>query len=261
VVDLDAKCVVDRRASGRYTRILAYKTVIALVSGERRPELESDAGSPRSSFIEELSAHRLVAVIRAGHEFDVRQLGEVLLDERVRFIEVTLTTPGALEAITYLQSLREQRLRIGAGTVLTTDDAEAALRAGVDFLVSPTVEPAVASLAHDAGCAAIIGALTPTEILAAWRAGADVVKVFPGRIATPEYFADLAGPLPHIPLMPTGNVDLETAPAYLRAGAIAVGVGKALVNPDYLRAGQFDLVRSDIARWRQLASDAGSALP
>ena len=94
--------------------------------------------------------------------------------------------------------------------------------------MSPTVEPDVVTVAHDAGAAAIIGGLTPTEILAAWRAGADVVKVFPGRIATPGYFADLAGPLPHIPLMPTGNVDLETAPAYLKAGAIAVGVGKAL---------------------------------
>lgn len=214
-----------------------------------------------SSFLQELSASRLVAVIRAGHEFDVQQLGQVLLDEGIRFMEVTLTTPGALEAITQLQSLRGDGFRIGAGTVLTTTEAEAALHLGVDFLVSPTMEPAIAGVAHDARSAAIIGGLTPTEILMAWRAGADVVKVFPGRVATPGYFADIAGPLPHIPLMPTGNVDLETAPAYLRAGAIAVGVGKALVNPEHLRAGRFDLVRSDVARWRQLASDAGGALP
>lgn len=209
-----------------------------------------------TSFLKELSASRLVAVIRAGHEFDVQQLGQVLLDEGVRFMEVTLTTPGALEAIAQLQSLRGSGLRIGAGTVLTTSDTDAALRAGVDFLVSPTVEPDVARLAHDAGSAAIIGGLTPTEILMAWRAGADVVKVFPGRVATPGYFADVAGPLPHIPLMPTGNVDLETAPAYIRAGAVAVGVGKALVNPEYLRNAQFDMVRSDVAKWRQLADTA-----
>jgi 2-dehydro-3-deoxyphosphogluconate aldolase / (4S)-4-hydroxy-2-oxoglutarate aldolase len=211
-------------------------------------------------FLEELAAGRLVAVIRAGHEFDVLQLGQVLMEGGVRFMEVTLTTPGALEAIARLQSLRGNGLRVGAGTVLTADDADAAVQAGIDFLVSPTVEPGVASRAHDARCAAIIGALTPTEILAAWRAGADVVKVFPGRVATPGYFADIAGPLPHIPLMPTGNVDLETAPAYLRAGAVAVGVGKALVNPDYLRAGEFDLVRSDVARWKQVTADAGSAI-
>jgi 2-dehydro-3-deoxyphosphogluconate aldolase / (4S)-4-hydroxy-2-oxoglutarate aldolase len=222
--------------------------------------MASQADWRPTSFIEELSARRLVAVIRAGHEFDVRQLGEVLLDEGVRLMEVTLTTPGALEAIAQLQSFRGNGFRIGAGTVLTIEDAEAALRGGVDFLVSPTVEPAVVSLAHDARCAAIIGALSPTEILMAWRSGADVVKVFPGRVATPGYFADVAGPLPNIPLMPTGNVDLETAPAYLRAGAIAVGVGKALVNPDYLRTGRFDLVRADVARWRELANDAGGVV-
>jgi 2-dehydro-3-deoxyphosphogluconate aldolase / (4S)-4-hydroxy-2-oxoglutarate aldolase len=221
----------------------------------------SGAGWRPESFLEELSSRRLVAVIRAGHEVDVRQLGQVLLEEGVRFMEITLTTPGAFEAITQLQLFREEGFRIGAGTVLTTDDAEAALGAGVDFLVSPTVEPGVASLAHDAGCAAIIGALTPSEILTAWRAGADVVKVFPGRVATPGYFADVAGPLPHIPLMPTGNVDLETAPAYYRAGAIALGVGKALVNPDHLRAGRFDLIRSDAALWLQIASQAGTVTP
>ena len=217
-----------------------------------------EAGWRATAFVQELATSRLVAVIRAGHEFDVQELGRALLDEGVPFMEVTLTTPGALEAITRLQTLRGDGLCVGAGTVLTADDAEAAIRAGVDFLVSPTVEPEVARLAHDARCAAIIGALTPTEILMAWRSGADVVKVFPGRVATPGYFADIAGPLPHIPLMPTGNVDLETAPAYYQAGAIAVGVGKALVNPDHLRAGRFDLIRSDVARWRQLATETGN---
>jgi 2-dehydro-3-deoxyphosphogluconate aldolase/(4S)-4-hydroxy-2-oxoglutarate aldolase len=210
---------------------------------------------PRHPLVDELARHRLVAVIRAGHELDVGRLAELFLAGGIRFIEITLTTPGALAAISELQPFRAGGLRVGAGTVLTGTDAASAVHSGVDFLVSPTVEPEVVASAHAAGCVAVIGGLTPTEILAAWRAGADVVKVFPGRVATPGYFSDLAGPLPDIPLMPTGNVDLETAPAYLRAGAIAVGVGKALVNPEHLRAGRYDEVRSDIARWRTLVDD------
>jgi 2-dehydro-3-deoxyphosphogluconate aldolase/(4S)-4-hydroxy-2-oxoglutarate aldolase len=209
-------------------------------------------GSSRHPLVDELARERLVAIIRAGQEVDVAEVAEILLEGRIRFIEVTLTTPGAIEAIAALAPYRDAGLRVGAGTVLSREDARSTVAAGVDFLVSPTVEPDVVTVAHESGCAAIIGGLTPTEILAAWRAGADVVKVFPGRIATPGYFADLAGPLPGIPLMPTGNVDLETAPAYLTAGAIAVGVGKALVDPRHLAAGRLDEVRSAVAGWREV---------
>jgi 2-dehydro-3-deoxyphosphogluconate aldolase/(4S)-4-hydroxy-2-oxoglutarate aldolase len=212
----------------------------------------------RRELVDELARDRLVAVIRAGYELDVARLADLLMAGGIRFVEITLTTPGAFAAISELQQFRASGLRVGAGTVLTAADAAKAVDSGVDFLVSPTVEPEVVSAGHAAGCAAVIGGLTPTEILAAWRAGADIVKVFPGRVATPGYFSDLAGPLPDIPLMPTGNVDLETAPAYLRAGAIAVGVGKALVNPEHLRVGRYDAVRSDIARWRTVVDDVAA---
>jgi 2-dehydro-3-deoxyphosphogluconate aldolase/(4S)-4-hydroxy-2-oxoglutarate aldolase len=228
---------------------------------EMSTELSVNGRWDARPFVEELAAERLVAVVRAGQAIDIERLAEILLTGRIRFIEVTLTTPGAFTAIAALQPFRDAGMRVGAGTVLTGADAGSAIDSGVDFLVSPTVEPDVVAVGHDAGCAALIGGLTPTEILAAWRAGADVVKVFPGRVATPGYFADLAGPLPSIPLMPTGNVDLETAPAYLRAGAIALGVGKALVNPEHLAAGRFDAVRSDVARWRQLVDDLPVATP
>jgi 2-dehydro-3-deoxyphosphogluconate aldolase/(4S)-4-hydroxy-2-oxoglutarate aldolase len=205
--------------------------------------------------VAELARARLIAIIRAGHEIDIDALADLLLEGGIRYVEVTLTTPGAIEAIAALQSRRSNGLRVGAGTVLSGADAAAAARAGVDFVVSPTVEPDVIAVAHQAGHAAFIGGLTPTEILGAWRAGADVVKVFPGRVATPGYFSDVKGPLPHIPLMPTGNVDLETAPAYFKAGAVAVGVGKALVNLGHLREGDLDAVRADIAQWRQLVDE------
>jgi 2-dehydro-3-deoxyphosphogluconate aldolase/(4S)-4-hydroxy-2-oxoglutarate aldolase len=209
-----------------------------------------------SPLVDDLATERLIAIVRAGQAVDIERLAQILLGGRIRFIEVTLTTPGAIDAIVALQPFRADGMRVGAGTVLTATDARSAIQAGVDFLVSPTVEPDVVAVARETHCAAFIGGLTPTEILAAWRAGADVVKVFPGRVATPGYFADVAGPLPGIPLMPTGNVDLETAPAYLRAGAIAVGVGKALVNPEHLAERRFDAIRSDVARWRQLVDDA-----
>lgn len=205
--------------------------------------------------VAELARQRLIAIIRADHEVDVGALADLLLDGGIRYVEVTLTTPGAIEAIAALQARRSVGLRVGAGTVLGRADATAAVRAGVDFIVSPTVEPDVVAVAHEAGHAAFIGGLTPTEIMAAWRAGADVVKVFPGRVATPGYFSDVKGPLPHIPLMPTGNVDRETAPAYLKAGAIAVGVGKALINPGHLDDGDLDAVRADIADWRRLVDE------
>jgi 2-dehydro-3-deoxyphosphogluconate aldolase / (4S)-4-hydroxy-2-oxoglutarate aldolase len=216
------------------------------------------ADGPRANshpLVAELGRERLVAIIRAGQEVDIDALADVLVDGGIRWIEVTLTTPGAIDAIGALQARRANGLRVGAGTVLDGEDAMAAVAAGVDFLVSPTVEPDVVAVAHEAGHAAFIAGLTPTEILTAWRAGADVVKVFPGRVATPGYFSDIKGPLPHIPLMPTGNVDLETTPAYLKAGAIAVGVGKALVNPGHLASGDLDAVRADIARWRALVDE------
>jgi 2-dehydro-3-deoxyphosphogluconate aldolase/(4S)-4-hydroxy-2-oxoglutarate aldolase len=209
--------------------------------------------------VAELARERLVAVIRAGQEVDIDALADLLIQGGVHWIEVTLTTPGAIEAIGALQPRRADGLRVGAGTVLSASDARAATAAGVDFVVSPTVEPDVVSVAHEAGHAAFIGALTPTEILTAWRAGADVVKVFPGRTATPDYFSDVKGPLPHVPLMPTGNVDLETTPAYFKAGAIAVGVGKALLNPGHLANGDVEAVRADIARWRSLVNELAAS--
>jgi 2-dehydro-3-deoxyphosphogluconate aldolase/(4S)-4-hydroxy-2-oxoglutarate aldolase len=226
--------------------------------GTAAPEATSERArdSSRHPVVEELAADRLVAIIRAGHEVDVARLADLLLERRVRFMEITLTTPGALAAIAALQAHRKHGLRLGAGTVLTARDATASVEAGIDYLVSPTVEPEVVAIAHAAGHPAFIGGLTPTEVLSAWRAGADVVKVFPGRVATPGYFSDLAGPLPHIPLMPTGNVDPDTAPAYLQAGAIAVGVGKALINPGTLLEGDYDTVRADIARWRDLVDSS-----
>jgi 2-dehydro-3-deoxyphosphogluconate aldolase/(4S)-4-hydroxy-2-oxoglutarate aldolase len=117
----------------------------------------------------------------------------------------------------------------------------------------------VIEIAHLYGVAVIPGCLTPTEIAKAWTAGADAVKLFPGRVATPEYFSDLRGPFPQVKMLPTGNVDLQTAPRYIKSGAIAVGVGRALVDPKALREGDWDAISANARRFREAVDGAKEA--
>src|SRR5205085_3529063 len=138
------------------------------------------------------------------------------------------------------------RVLLGAGTVLDPETARVALLAGAEFVVAPTVNPDVIRLCRRYDKLVMPGAFTPTEILAAWEAGADVVKVFPAEVVGPAYFKALRGPLPQIRLMPTGGVDLTTAAAFLKAGACCLGIGSQLVEPDAV-------ARRDFARIRDLA--------
>ena len=200
----------------------------------------------------------VIAVVRVDEASDFVGLARALGEGGVRYVEITLTTPGAFEAIEQLAEAAIPGAIVGAGTVLDADSATRAVSAGAAFLVGPTLVRAVIETAQRHGVLVVPGCLTPTEITEAWAAGADVVKLFPGRVATPDYFADLRGPFPGVRLMPTGNVDLETTPRYIEAGAVAVGVGKALVEPGALRSGDWQSI-SDRARRFRAAVESGRA--
>ncbi len=169
--------------------------------------------------------NKLVAIIRGAH--DIPAVVEALYAGGVRVIEITLNSPDPFRTIADLNHTWGDQLLVGAGTVLTVDDAKAAVHAGARFLISPHFDPAIIAATHSAGAISIPGAYTPTEIIAAHRAGADIVKVFP---ASPAYFRDLKGPLSHIPMMPTGGVTLENIREFYLSGAVAFGVGSALVG-------------------------------
>ena len=163
------------------------------------------------------------------------ELGAIGLDAH----EITLTTPGALQCIENLRA-RHPRLLVGAGTVLTIDDARAALSAGAQFVVSPTLDERVLAAAREAAAIGIPGAMTPTEVYRACRAGADAVKIFPAFVGGPDYIKALRGPLPNVRLVPTGGVTVETAPDYLRAGAFTVCLGTSFLSSRHLAEQDFE---------------------
>ena len=175
----------------------------------------------------------VVAIARNLTETSVRDVADGLLRGGVRAFELTLNEPEskALEALSAASRHAEgTALVIGAGTVLTLDAAERAVDAGATFLVSPHVDPELIDWAAVRGIPFLPGAFTPTEILAAWRAGASAVKLFPASVASPDFVREFRGPFPHIPLLPTGGVTAEAAPDFIRAGAVAVGLGSWLIG-------------------------------
>lgn len=201
----------------------------------------------------------VVAVVRIDEPADLPRLARALSAGGVRLIEITMTVPGALGAIEATARELGDDALIGAGTVLDPVTARIAIAAGAAFVVGPSLNVEVIEMGHLYGVPVIPGCLTPTEIVQAWTAGADAVKLFPGRVATPGYFADLKGPLPHVKLMPTGNVTAETAGDYIQAGAVAVGVGKALVDTAALRAGDWDQITANARRFREIVDAARDA--
>jgi 2-dehydro-3-deoxyphosphogluconate aldolase/(4S)-4-hydroxy-2-oxoglutarate aldolase len=158
----------------------------------------------------------------------------------VSVIEFTLTTPGALRTIEESSRALGDQALIGAGTVLDAETARAAILAGAEFVVAPTLNPEVIEICRRYGKVVIPGAFTPTEILHAWELGADFVKVFPAEFGGPAYIKAVRAPLPQVKMIPVGGVSLETAGAFIRAGAVALGVGSNLVNKKAVVEGRFD---------------------
>lgn len=197
---------------------------------------------------------RVIAIVRLSAADYLIEAAEALVRGGIRSLEFTLTTPGALPAIERCRQVFGESVVVGAGTVLTVEDVDRCGDAGAQFIVSPGYDAAVIERTHESGMISLPGAMTPTEILEAWRCGADAVKVFPARSLGPRYIADIRAPLPHIPLIPTGGVDAHNAAEYLRAGAVAVAVGGNLVSASAVAAGDWATLEQSA---RELVAAAG----
>src|ERR687894_1923420 len=182
---------------------------------------------PSPSLIEQ---DGVIAVVRLNDLSQAVPLTEALVSGGVRAVEFTFTNPAAAEAIAAASAALGPRALIGAGSVLDAETARVAILAGATFIVTPTVSASTIELCNRYGVATTIGALTPTEILTAWQAGATYVKVFPATLGGPRYLRDVLGPLPQLKLIPTGGVDVENAADFIRAGASAIAVGSNLVD-------------------------------
>jgi 2-dehydro-3-deoxyphosphogluconate aldolase/(4S)-4-hydroxy-2-oxoglutarate aldolase len=182
----------------------------------------------------------VVAILRAPSGEMLGDVAEALLTGGIEAIEVTFTVPKAHKILEQVADRLGDRVLLGAGTVLDSETARIALLAGAEFIVGPTVNPEVIRLCRRYDKLVFPGAFTPTEVLAAWEEGADVVKVFPSDCVGAGYLKALRGPLPQVRLMPTGGVTLQTAADFLRAGACALGIGGSLVEPKALAARDFE---------------------
>jgi len=177
-----------------------------------------------------LYEQRIVAIIRGITGEGLDSLVGTLVESGIRIMEVTVDTPGVYDKIQRIKDEYGDEVAVGAGTVLDSETARTAISAGAEFLVSPSLNVDVIKTAKRYGKAVFPGCMTPTEIVQAFEAGADVIKMFPASVVGPRYFRELSGPLGHIPLMPTGGVNLDNARDYVEAGAAAVGLGSALVG-------------------------------
>src|SRR3989442_10627344 len=189
----------------------------------------------------------IVAVVRSQDSQQLVEAVRALAEGGVNVVEITMSVPNALDVLRQVRQALGDRLLLGAGTVLDPETARAVLLAGAEYIVAPTLNLDVIRLCQRYDKLVMPGAFTPTEILTAWEAGADIVKVFPAEIVGPAFFKALRGPLPQIRLMPTGGVDLTTAAAFLKAGACCLGVGGQLVDPKAVAAGDLGRIR-DLAR-------------
>jgi 2-dehydro-3-deoxyphosphogluconate aldolase/(4S)-4-hydroxy-2-oxoglutarate aldolase len=190
----------------------------------------------------------VVAVIRLQDPAKLKRVVEALAAGGVRALEVTMTVPGAIELIGEIAPTLSAEFLLGAGTVLDPDTARRAIDAGARFVVSPVFRREVIAECHARDRPALPGCFSPTEILDAWEAGADIVKVFPATSLGPGFFKDVRAPLPQVKLMPTGGVSVDNAGDWIRAGAVAVGVGSALIDPKAVADGDFASITSRASR-------------
>jgi 2-dehydro-3-deoxyphosphogluconate aldolase / (4S)-4-hydroxy-2-oxoglutarate aldolase len=190
----------------------------------------------------------VVAVVRLKDGDKLRAVVDAIAEGGVRAVEVTMTVPGAVGLIERLASTLPPGIVLGAGTVTDASTARAVIDAGAQFVVGPVFRPEVMTACHERDVAVCPGCFTPTEILDAHERGADIVKVFPATALGPQFIKDVRAPLPQLRLMPTGGVSLDNAGDWIRAGAVAVGVGSALVDTKAIDDGRLDVLTSNARR-------------
>jgi 2-dehydro-3-deoxyphosphogluconate aldolase/(4S)-4-hydroxy-2-oxoglutarate aldolase len=189
----------------------------------------------------------IVAVVRSRDSQQLVEVARALADGGVNVVEITMSVPDALDVLRRVRQSMGDRILLGAGTILDPETARAAFLAGAEYIVSPTLNLDVIRLCKRYGKIVMPGAFTPTEILTAWEAGADIVKVFPAEVVGPAFFKAVRAPLPQVRLMPTGGVNLDTAAEFLKAGACCLGIGGQLVDPQAVAARKFDQI-GELAR-------------
>jgi 2-dehydro-3-deoxyphosphogluconate aldolase/(4S)-4-hydroxy-2-oxoglutarate aldolase len=200
-----------------------------------------------TTLLDAIIAARIVAIVRLERYDHAVELGRALVAGGITALEFTLTGAGAHSAIAACREALGESAQIGVGTVLTPDDAIAAIDAGAQFVVTPVVRPAVIAACRERSTPILCGAFTPTEALNAHDAGADMVKIFPARMGGPKYISDILAPLPFLKLVPTGGVSPENARSYLEAGAAAVGIGGNLVSAAAVATGDWAKI-TEVAR-------------
>lgn len=195
-----------------------------------------------TTVIEDITATGIVAIVRLEHYDQAIEIALALLAGGISVIEFTLTGRGAFQAVTAVREACAERAKIGIGTVLDPRMATEAIVAGAQFVVTPVMSVDVIEACRSAGVPILCGAFTPTEALAAYEAGAELIKIFPARLGGPQYIRDLLAPLPQLRLVPTGGVSIENAPAYREAGAVAVGVGGNLIPGQAVASGNWEQI-------------------
>lgn len=209
----------------------------------------------KSEILARLRAQKVVALIRADSADSLVDCARALAAGGLHAIELTMTTPGALEMVGRVSRELPDAL-LGLGTVLDAETARAGIQAGAKFLVTPAVRPAVIAVCRELDVPVLSGALTPTEACTAWDLGADVIKIFPAEFFGPAYIKSLKAPFPRMEFLPTGGVTPETVGDFLRAGAFATAAGSALVNPAALKARDWPAIT---ARARAFVAAAAAA--
>ena len=207
----------------------------------------------KTEILERVRAIGLVPVLRATSAKEAITIADAILAGGVTVLEVTMTVPGAIQVMQQLADHHGEKLLIGAGTVLDAETARSCLLAGAQFIVSPALDVRTIELCRRYSAPVMPGALTPTEIVTAWQAGADLVKVFPcSAVGGAKYLKALQAPLPQIPLIPTGGVSLSTAAEFLAAGAFALGVGSDLVDAKAAAEGRVHVITENARKYMDI---------